>query len=241
MGENLLRDNWTGLDATDLRLFLNERVGGPGQHNSRSNNADELYLPLAGSACRIVLIFREKKIVSIEPGQAFEVSEWNRVCEDIERSILAGPLKVGREYSFSSFRVLGSWRGNRSGVQILPPPGDAPRAHVENGCSSVHPRISNQSERHLAGHQSPADAGAPQPDCSPQRSTCRTHEPPTAAIGTLLGKHPSRPSPPPEKLVSENLAVLLLVVPAFSECFRDRRRVQMGSALLFREARSGRD
>src|SRR5207247_1766104 len=83
-------DNWTGLDATDLRLFLNERVGGPGQHNSRSNNADELYLPLAGSACRIVLIFREKKIVSIEPGQAFDVSEWNRVCEDVERSILAG-------------------------------------------------------------------------------------------------------------------------------------------------------
>jgi hypothetical protein len=102
------------------------------------NNVDELHLPLAGLACQIVLTFRHKKIVAIEPGQAFDVAEWNRVCEDIERSILAGPVKVGREYSFSSFRVLGSWRGNRSGVQILPPPDDAPRAHVE---MAAHPFI----------------------------------------------------------------------------------------------------
>jgi hypothetical protein len=40
-------------------------------------------------------------------------------------------MKVGREYSFSSFRVLGSWRGKLSGVQILPPPDDAPRSPVE--------------------------------------------------------------------------------------------------------------
>jgi hypothetical protein len=85
-----------------------------------------------------VLTFREKKIVAIEPGQAFDVSEWNRVSEEIEKSILAGPLRVGREYSFSSFRVLASWRGDRSGVQILPPPDDAPRAHVE---MAAHPFI----------------------------------------------------------------------------------------------------
>ena len=38
---------------------------------------------------------------------------------------------MGRKYSFSSFRVPGSWRGERSGVQILPAPDDAPRADVE--------------------------------------------------------------------------------------------------------------
>ena len=47
-------------------------------------------------------------------------------------------MKVGREYSFSSFRVSGSWRGERSGVQILPPPDDAPRAHLE---MAEHPFI----------------------------------------------------------------------------------------------------
>ena len=53
------------------------------------------------------------------------------VRDEIEKSILAGPNKVGRECSFSGFRVLGSWQGIRSGVQILPPPEDAPRAIVE--------------------------------------------------------------------------------------------------------------
>ncbi len=91
----------------------------------------EPFLPLAGSSCRIVLTFSDKKIVAIEPGPAFDAAEWERVSEEIEKSIFAGPLKVGREYSFSSFRVPGWWRGDRSGVQILPPPDDAPRAHVE--------------------------------------------------------------------------------------------------------------
>ena len=54
------------------------------------------------------------------------------------KSILAGPIKVGREYSFSSFRVEGWWRGESSGVQILPAPDDAPRADVE---SAEHPFI----------------------------------------------------------------------------------------------------
>jgi len=138
MADKLLRDNWTDLHPADLRLFLNERIGGPGQYNRRSRDANELYLPRAGSACRIVLIFQEKSIVAIERGEAFDVSEWNGICEEIERSILVGPLKVGREYSFSSFRVLGSWRGQRSGVQILPPPDHAPRAHVE---LAAHPFI----------------------------------------------------------------------------------------------------
>jgi hypothetical protein len=45
--------------------------------------------------------------------------------------MLGGTVKIGRDYSFSGFRVAGSWRGDRSGLQILPPPEQAPRAPVE--------------------------------------------------------------------------------------------------------------
>lgn len=131
MTANLFSETWTDLDSAELRLLLAKRIGGPGQYDDPSNSPNKLYLPLAGSSCRVALTFRKKKIVSIEPGLAFDPSEWDRVSEEIENSILTGPLKVGRNYSFSSFRVTGSWRGERSGVQILPPPDDAPRAHLE--------------------------------------------------------------------------------------------------------------
>lgn len=131
MTSNLLCKAWTDLDSFELRLLLKERIGGPGQYDRLLNNRNKLYLPLARSSCRIVLTFRDKKIIAIEPGPAFDTAEWEGVSEEIEKSILAGPSKVGREYSFSSFRALGSWRGERSGLQILPPPGDAPRAPVE--------------------------------------------------------------------------------------------------------------
>ena len=119
------------LDSFELRLLLDKRIRGPGQYHGRSINPNKLYLPLAGSSCRIGLTFRDKKIVAIEPGPAFDAVEWERVSEEIEKSILSGPQKIGRGYSFSSFRVAGSWRGDRSCVQILPPPDHAPRAHVE--------------------------------------------------------------------------------------------------------------
>ena len=138
MEANLLHEAWTDLDSAELRLLLNEQVGGPGQYDRRSDIANKLYLPLAGPSCRIGLTFRDKKIVAIEPGPAFDAAEWDRVSEEIEKSILAGPIKVGREYSFSSFRVEGWWRGESSGVQILPAPDDAPRADVE---SAEHPFI----------------------------------------------------------------------------------------------------
>src|ERR1700674_1453166 len=48
-----------------------------------------------------------------------------------KRLFINGPQKVGREFSFNTFRVGGWWRGERSGVQILPPPEGAPRAPVE--------------------------------------------------------------------------------------------------------------
>jgi hypothetical protein len=131
MTENLLSNRWTDFDSTELRLLIDKRIGGPGQYHNRFNNPNTLYLPLAEESCRIGLTFHNKKIIAIEPGPAFDRAQWERVSEEIETSLLAGPMKVGREYSFSSFRVPGSWRGKRCGVQILPPPDDVPRAHVE--------------------------------------------------------------------------------------------------------------
>jgi hypothetical protein len=75
MSDNLLQDTWTDLDSGELRLFLNERIRGPGQYDGRSNNLNKLYLPLAGASCRIGLMFRDKKIVAIEPGPAFDAAD----------------------------------------------------------------------------------------------------------------------------------------------------------------------
>ena len=63
---------------------------------------------------------------------AFNAAEWEGVGQEIEHSLLAGVPKVGRDYSFSSLPVEGSWRGARSGVQILPAPAGAPR------CGGAH-------------------------------------------------------------------------------------------------------
>ena len=72
MAENLLRETWTNLDSHDLRLLLDKRIGGPGQYDGRDTNPDKLYLPRARASCRVRLTFRGKRIVSIEPGSAFD-------------------------------------------------------------------------------------------------------------------------------------------------------------------------
>ena len=112
-------------------MLLDVRIGGPGQYVDRDRNPNKLHIPLAGETSRLVLTFREDKIVAIEEGPAFDSAEWERIEQEIEESILDGQMREGREYSFSSFRVLGSWRGERSGLQILPPPVDAPQTQVE--------------------------------------------------------------------------------------------------------------
>lgn len=132
MSENLLK--WPNLDSTELRILLHEIIGGMGQADLAglgSGKPVKFYLPLAGPDCRVVLTFKGKNVVTIEPGQAFDPAQWQEISNQIEHSILTGPTRVGREYSFSGHRVLGSWRGERSGVQILPAPGDAPSAPVE--------------------------------------------------------------------------------------------------------------
>lgn len=141
--DNLLRTTWTDLDSAELRILLDHRIGRPGQ-----GQRSKLYLPLAGDRCRVVLTFRGKKIVAITPGPAFDAAEWEQVSGEIETTILAGPIKVGREFSFSSFRVQGSWCGESSGVQILPPPEDAPTAPVE---IAEHPFILEFPLREVSG------------------------------------------------------------------------------------------
>jgi hypothetical protein len=101
--KNLLRDTWADLDQADLRLLLQERIFGFGQHAR-----DVLHLPLVGEKCRISLTYKGAKIVAIEPGAAFDRTEWDRICAEIEGPILKGPQRVGREFSFSTFRVDGS-------------------------------------------------------------------------------------------------------------------------------------
>jgi hypothetical protein len=123
--KNLLRGTWADLDQADLRLLLQERIGRPGQYDG---NRDVLYLPLAREKCRVSLTYKGARIVAIEPGAAFDSWEWERICAEIEGSILNGPQRVGRDFSFSTFPVNGWWRGTQSGVQIIPAPDSAPRS-----------------------------------------------------------------------------------------------------------------
>lgn len=135
---SLLRPSWNQLDSHELRILLDLRIGRPGQYEDRQNNPNRLHLPLAGEKCQVILTYGDREIISVDPGQAFDAAHWDKIASEIESSILVGTTKTGREFSFSSYRVKGSWRGENSGVQILPPPADAPLAPVE---SAEHPFI----------------------------------------------------------------------------------------------------
>ena len=133
---NLLK--WPNLDSVELRILLHEFIGGTGQSNDLSRaKPRNFYLPLAGPSCRVALKFKGKKVIRIEPGKAFDAAQWQQISSEIEQSITGG-TKVGRDYSFSGRRVKGSWRGEHSGVQILPPPADAPSAPLDQ---ADHPFI----------------------------------------------------------------------------------------------------
>jgi hypothetical protein len=122
---NLVSETWNDLDSEELSILLRERFG----HTLGQYHGDDprLYLPEAGAQSRIALTYEGSEIVAIEPGEAFDPAEWEQVSQEIERSILNGAPKTGRDYSFSSFPVQGSWRGQQSEVQILPAPESAPR------------------------------------------------------------------------------------------------------------------
>ena len=126
----LFLDAWKTIDPFELRLVLEERVGGPGQYDGRSTQPMRLYLPLAGAASQIELTFDIDGIVSIQPGLTFDADHWAQVQQAIE-SLLFGAQKIEREYSFSRFRVDRAWHGAGSEVQISPPPDDALRTSWE--------------------------------------------------------------------------------------------------------------
>ena len=131
MPPNLRSANWVSLDWIELRMLLDERIGGPGQYRDPITHPNTLCLPLAGSSCRLEINFDGSEIKSIEPGPAFDAAQWSGIAAEVETGLLAGSRKVGRDFSFSSFRVVGSWRGPKSGVQILPPPAGTPSANIE--------------------------------------------------------------------------------------------------------------
>jgi hypothetical protein len=138
MTENLLKDEWAEADPIELRTFLSTRLGEFGQYSGEDGDTNRLFLPLAGDSGRIVLRFRGNKISAIEAGPAFDAEEWSRLGKELCSAILEGSSRTVRAISFSSSRVEGSWRGARSGVQILPPPKDAPSARVE---IAAHPFV----------------------------------------------------------------------------------------------------
>jgi len=126
---NLFKESWRDVDAAEIKCILKEVIGGTGQYEDHANGTSSFYLPQAGSTCLVILTFSKNKEVStIRPGPAFDAAKWTRVTEEIEAT---GPFVVGRDFSFSGCRVHGAWRGERSGVQILPPPADAPVAPCE--------------------------------------------------------------------------------------------------------------
>jgi hypothetical protein len=131
MTDNLLI--WPNLQPAELMIVLHERIGGNWQGNISAKKPSMLYIPEFGPTCQVVLRFDGPKIVAIESGQAFDRTQWKQISNEIENSVLRGPTRVGREYSFSGRRVTGSWRGKHSGVQILPPPGDLPSVPTESG------------------------------------------------------------------------------------------------------------
>jgi hypothetical protein len=125
---NLMPPAWAAVDPAELRFILMEIIGGPGQFDNRAGNPDVFHLPLARQHCCVTVTFSDKRIVAIEPGPAFDATKWAQVVSEIDNG---RPPVVGRDCSFSGYRVDGSWRGAHSGIQILPPPAGAPVAPFE--------------------------------------------------------------------------------------------------------------
>jgi hypothetical protein len=131
MPNNLLI--WPNLQPTELMILLHECMGGTWQGDLSVRKPRKLYIPMFGPTCRVILKFDGPKIVAIEPGEGFDPTQWKQNSSEIENSVLRGPTRVGREYSFCGRCVTGSWRGELSGVQILPPPDDLPRVPTASG------------------------------------------------------------------------------------------------------------
>lgn len=123
---NLYRATWGALDPFELRLLLDERIGGPGQISPKPGKQPVLYIPQAGPSCRLELRFPKGAMTDVRPGKSFDCVEWGGIVAEVETKLLDGIPKVGRDIGFSHHRVEGSWHGKLSGVQILQMP-DPPK------------------------------------------------------------------------------------------------------------------
>jgi hypothetical protein len=132
---NLLKPEWVP-KSDELRELIRDRIGEPGQMSGTED--PRFFLPLAGAQCRVALQFNGTFIKSVEPGPAFDPDQWAEISSAIDTLLQTRPTKVGRNIAFSLYRVTGWWRGERAGVQILPPPPGAPAIPWEMG---AHPFI----------------------------------------------------------------------------------------------------
>jgi hypothetical protein len=94
-----------------LEQVCSSDVYGPGQYDRRDKNRNAFYHPQARSLCKVKLTFGGKKILAVEPGPAFDPAEWKHIRGDVETALLSEAPKVGREYSFCTFRATGWGRG----------------------------------------------------------------------------------------------------------------------------------
>lgn len=124
--ENLLLPSWKNLDSNELRLLLNEKIGGTGQVDGGISESVPFYLPMAGDTCQIVIKYKNKKINSLLPGKAFDAGRWAEASSLINGLVDGGQKRVGRQIGFSAKRVSGNWRGANSNIQICAPPANAP-------------------------------------------------------------------------------------------------------------------
>ncbi len=126
-------EDWKDAEPAELRILLDERIGGPGQYADLKGAPNKLSIPRAGQACKLILIFKDQRVSRIERGPAFDEGQWRAIVREIGTSLLVGVPKTARDLAFSSYRVDGSWRGERSGLQILPAPPQAPRPGIDGG------------------------------------------------------------------------------------------------------------
>jgi hypothetical protein len=172
---NLILDSWKQVDPSELRILLDKFVGGPGQHETAETN--KTYLPLGRDKCFVSLAFKGKRINCIERGPAFDQARWNDITDQIEGLLFGGRQRIVRWWTFNTYRVTGSWRGDKSGIQILPPLPDVPRAPHE---TADHPFILELPFLH---------SGYTQLD---QYRTIREHRKLTTLLNVLLRGRTSR-------------------------------------------------
>lgn len=124
--ENLLRPDWSRLDSGDLIAILSQTFGG-----YQLAADDTVSYPTADEA-RITIRYEGSRIAAITPDRAFDPNEWENVATRIEKELVEAVPATARRIAFCHYRVKGWWRSDRLGVQVLPPPPEAPDAPVEH-------------------------------------------------------------------------------------------------------------